>query len=64
MAKDAIETGTEDLLAFEEDGVAVLTLNRPQARNAMSAQMNAALADALAEGIERTVAAATLEAIR
>ncbi len=47
MARDTIDTGTEDLLAYEEDGVAVLTLNRPQARNAMSAEMNAALAKAL-----------------
>jgi 2-(1,2-epoxy-1,2-dihydrophenyl)acetyl-CoA isomerase len=47
VARDAIETGTEDLLAFEEDGVAVLTLNRPHARNAMSTEMNAALADTL-----------------
>jgi 2-(1,2-epoxy-1,2-dihydrophenyl)acetyl-CoA isomerase len=42
-----IETGTEHLLAREEDGVAVLTLNRPEARNAMSADMNAGLERAL-----------------
>ncbi len=47
MAKESIDTGTEDLLAYEEDGVAVLTLNRPQARNAMSGEMNAGLAMAL-----------------
>lgn len=43
-----LETGTEDLLATLEDGVAVLTLNRPQARNAMSGEMNAALQSMLA----------------
>ena len=47
MTKTAIDTGTGDLLAHEEDGVAVITLNRPQARNAMSAAMNGALASVL-----------------
>ncbi len=47
MAKDKIETGSEHLLAYEEDGVAVLTLNRPEARNAMSGEMNAGLERAL-----------------
>ncbi|MEZ5967997.1 MAG: enoyl-CoA hydratase [Hyphomonas sp.] len=41
-------TGTNHLLAALEDGVLTLTLNRPEARNAMSAEMNAALADTLA----------------
>ena len=44
MTKAAIDTGTGDLLAHEEDGVSVITLNRPRARNAMSAAMNEALA--------------------
>ncbi len=43
MAKEAIETGTEDTLAYEDDGIVVITLNRPQARNAMSGDMNAGL---------------------
>ena len=47
MTKAAIDTGTGDLLAHEEDGVAVITLNRPQARNAMSSAMNGALATVL-----------------
>lgn len=44
----AIDTGTQDLLADLDAGVLTLTLNRPQARNAMSAAMNAALAEQLA----------------
>lgn len=44
-----IDTGTNDLLASLENGVAVLTLNRPDARNAMSGPMNAALQTQLAE---------------
>ncbi len=53
MAMQRIDTGTQDLLACEEDGVARITLNRPQARNAMSADMNAALAEQL-ERAERS----------
>ena len=53
MIRQAIETNTADLLAYEEDGVVVITLNRPQARNAMSGEMNAGLADAL-DYAERT----------
>jgi 2-(1,2-epoxy-1,2-dihydrophenyl)acetyl-CoA isomerase len=41
-------TGTPDLLSVLEDGVLTLTLNRPEARNAMSEAMNEALADQLA----------------
>lgn len=47
MAKSDIDTGSEDILAHQEDGVVVITLNRPQARNAMSGDMNA--------GLERTL---------
>ena len=43
-----IDTGTKDLLARLDDGVLTLTLNRPEARNAMSGPMNDALADKLA----------------
>jgi 2-(1,2-epoxy-1,2-dihydrophenyl)acetyl-CoA isomerase len=45
---DPIHTGTPDLLAELEGGVLTLTLNRPQARNAMSDDMNQALARQLA----------------
>lgn len=44
-----LDTGTDDLLARVEDGVAVLTLNRPARRNALSPAMLAALARVLAD---------------
>ena len=44
-----IDTGTEDLLANLDEGVLTLTLNRPEARNAMSGEMTAALARQLAD---------------
>jgi 2-(1,2-epoxy-1,2-dihydrophenyl)acetyl-CoA isomerase len=44
-----IDTGTVDLLAVVEDGVATLTMNRPERRNAMSGAMNEALAEILGE---------------
>ena len=50
MSKTTIETGTEDLLAHEEAQVLTITLNRPQARNAMSGEMNDALATTLEYG--------------
>ncbi len=45
---NTIDTGTEDLLADLDAGVLTLTLNRPQARNAMSGAMNHALGEQLA----------------
>lgn len=51
-----MDTGTEDLLAELDEGVLTLTLNRPQARNAMSGEMNAALQRALADAeLDRAV---------
>jgi 2-(1,2-epoxy-1,2-dihydrophenyl)acetyl-CoA isomerase len=44
----AIDTGTDDLLAEIDDGVAVLTLNRPERRNAFSPAMVTALGQTLA----------------
>ncbi len=43
-----IETGTPELLARVEDGVAVLTLNRPEVRNALSDTLSPALRRTLA----------------
>jgi 2-(1,2-epoxy-1,2-dihydrophenyl)acetyl-CoA isomerase len=45
----SIDTGTTDLLATLDEGVLTLTLNRPDARNAMSEAMNRALALQLAQ---------------
>ena len=44
-----IDTGTDHLLAEINDGVALLTLNRPERRNALSTPMLAALARVLAD---------------
>ncbi|WP_399679271.1 enoyl-CoA hydratase [Xenophilus sp.] len=46
---DMLDTGTPELLAHLDDGVLTLTLNRPEARNAMTRAMNEALARQLAE---------------
>ncbi|WP_296443984.1 enoyl-CoA hydratase [Rhodoferax sp. UBA5149] len=48
MTATSIDTGTPDLLATLEAGVLTLTLNRPDARNAMSQAMNQALQQQLA----------------
>ena len=48
MAAEEIDTGTNDLLASLDEGVLTLTMNRPEARNAMSAAMTGALAEQLA----------------
>ena len=42
-----LDTATQDLLARMEDRVCVLTLNRPAARNALSAEMKRALLELL-----------------
>lgn len=42
-----VDTGTEHLLAEVEDGVGVLTLNRPERRNALSDEMLGALGETL-----------------
>ena len=45
-----IDTGTQDLLADLDEGVLTLTLNRPEARNALSRPMLEALKNQLASG--------------
>ena len=49
MTDRTIETGTEHLRAEVRDGVAILTMNRPERRNALSGEMLAGLRGALAE---------------
>ena len=46
---ESIATGTEDLLAELDEGVLTLTMNRPEARNAMSGEMTAAMSEQLAK---------------
>lgn len=44
-----LDTGTDDLLAEFDDGVAILTMNRPERRNAMSEAMMTAMERVLGE---------------
>ena len=46
---EKIDTGTDHLIFEKEKGVAVLTMNRPEARNAMSGEMNEAMRNVLSE---------------
>ena len=46
--KLTIDTGTDDLLAHVEEGVAILTMNRPERRNALSQGMLKGMEKALA----------------
>jgi enoyl-CoA hydratase/carnithine racemase len=47
-----IDTGTNELLCVVREGVAVITLNRPEARNAMSPDLTAALRTQIKERSE------------
>ena len=47
ISRTELPTGTDQCLAYEEDSVAVLTLNRPQARNALTKEMLSGLEKAL-----------------
>lgn len=49
MPSRMIETGTDHLLAEVTDGVAVITMNRPNSRNALSGEMLAGMTTALAQ---------------
>ena len=44
-----LDTGTEHLIAKIENNVGYLIMNRPEARNAMSSEMNVALQEKIAE---------------
>ena len=46
---EKIDTGTDHLIFEKAKGVALLTMNRPEARNAMSGEMNQAMQEVLAE---------------
>lgn len=48
MTSQSVDTGTNDLLAELDSGILTLTLNRPEARNAMSGEMMPALKEQLA----------------
>lgn len=48
MTGRTLDTGTDHLLARIEDGVAILTMNRPDRRNAFSGEMLRAMGDVLA----------------
>ena len=54
-----IDTGTADLLARVDDGVAVLTMNRPDRRNAMSNDMMCAMGRVLQTSRSTTTLAAS-----
>ena len=45
---ETVNTGTDDLLGELDSGVLTLTMNRPEARNAMSGEMTAAMSEQLA----------------
>src|SRR5439155_26103915 len=47
-AMETIDTGTDDLLAEIDEGVATITMNRPERRNALSNPMLDAMARVLA----------------
>ncbi|MEJ2089712.1 MAG: enoyl-CoA hydratase-related protein [Gammaproteobacteria bacterium] len=59
MAREDLDTGSEDILAYEDDGVVVITLNRPEARNAMSGPMTAGL-DKILDYAERSQSVRTV----
>jgi 2-(1,2-epoxy-1,2-dihydrophenyl)acetyl-CoA isomerase len=49
MSATIIDTGSDHLLASVDEGVATITLNRPESRNAMTGEMLGALARVLAQ---------------
>jgi enoyl-CoA hydratase/carnithine racemase len=49
MSQTEIDTGTPQLLCRVQDGVAIITLNRPEARNALSPDLTPALRNMIRE---------------
>ena len=60
----ALDTGTEDLLADLDAGILTLTLNRPQARNALTFAMYERLAEICTLANRDETLRAKLEAFR
>ena len=52
--REVLDTGTEDLLGWVDEGVAVLSFNRPEARNALSSPMYDGFARVLPMVAERS----------
>lgn len=52
MSEQTIDTGTSQLLYSIRDGVAIITLNRPEARNALSAEIGVALPAMIKRSLE------------
>src|SRR6185369_6761885 len=50
MSRHQLDTGTDELLGEVRDGVAIFTLNRPAARNALSDHLTPALRAGIAAG--------------
>ena len=55
MTKNKIDTGTDHLLAEMDSGVLTITLNRPEARNAMSKELVLALVDQLKDAQQNSM---------
>jgi len=52
MSEQTVDTGSKELLCTIRDGVMVITLNRPEAKNALSAGIREGLQKSIARGME------------